>query len=362
MVRKSEERKSESGQKKDIFKTWADSYSAVSKMWEDSYENLYKPWIESSSKMFEKSVELSKEATPEKYKEFYDEWMRTYKDTFGKFYPAVAPRSDRETLEKLIVSAEESNKIFKSWIEELEENSQKTLTLFEGAPDPEKYREYNSMWMKSYEKIFDDFLAMPTMESTKEIFEKYSGIPNIYMRNIAQMSKLWKDSYASLYGPWVDSMFRLSGKIAEISGGYAGPEAYKEFYSLWMSAYKETYGRMFNVQPEGFSKEMLENFLKSTEIYLALYKSWISALEKMSDKTRNLSMRTADPEAYKEFYNLWIKTYEKAFNDFFENMPAAGPMKKMMEPARNAAKIYVDTFIDMSNMWLKPAISSASQA
>jgi hypothetical protein len=200
------------------------------------------------------------------------------------------------------------------------------------------------------------------MESTKEVFENYSGIPNIYMRNIAQMSKLWRDSYVNLYGPWVDSMIRLSGKMADISGGYATPEAYKEFYSLWMNTYKETIGKIVNVQPAGLSKEMLENFLKSTEIYLTLYKSWISALEKMSEKTRDLSMRTTDPEAYKEFYNLWIKTYEKAFDDFFENMPAVGPMKNMMEPAKKAAKIYVDMFINMSNMWLKPAVSSSSQA
>ncbi len=362
MVRKSGERKEEPGQKKDIFKTWADSYSAVSKMWEDSYMNLYKPWIESTSQLFEKSVELSKEATPEKYKEFYDECMKAYSGTFGKFSPVPVPKSDRETLERLIVSAEESNKIFKSWIEELEENSHKTLTMFEGAPDPDKYREYYIMWMKSYEKIFDDFLAMPAMESTKEIFENYSGIPNIYLRNFAQMSKLWKDSYANLYWPWADSMLKLSGKIAEISSGYATPEAYKEFYALWIKTYQETYGRLLNVQPAGLTKEMLENFLKSTDIYLNMYKSWIAALEKMSEKTRDLSTRTADPEAYKEFYNLWIKTYEKAFDDFFENMPAVDPMKKMMEPARNAAKIYADTFIKMSKMWLKPGSRSTSQA
>jgi hypothetical protein len=362
MVKITEERKDINEENKDILKTWADSYAAVSKIWEDSYVNLYKPWIESSSKLFEKSVDLSKEASPEKYKEFYDECMKAYKDTFGKFYPVSRSESDRETLEKLIVSAEESNKIFKSWIGELEENSRKTLTLFEGAPDPDKYREYYSMWMKSYEKIFDDLLAMPAMESTKGIFENYSGIPNIYLRNFAQMSKLWKDSYANLYWPWADSMFKLSGKIAEISSGYATPEAYKEFYSLWMKTYQETSGRSLNVPTTGLSKEMLETFLNSTDIYLNLYKSWINALEKLSEKTRELSTRTADPEAYKEFYALWIKTYEKAFDDFFENMPAVDPMKQMMEPAKKAAKIYADTFINISKMGMKPGILSTSQA
>jgi hypothetical protein len=269
-------------------------------------------------------------------------------------------KSGRETLEKLLVSAGEANNLFKSWVAEIEENTQRTQDLLKGAPDPEKYREYFNMWMKSYEKIFDEFLSMSAMESTKEIFGDYSGIPNIYLKNFAQMSKIWKSSFSDLYLPWVDPMFRLSGKMAELSRGNATPEDYREFYNLWMKTYQETYGKMFNVQSMQPSKEMLENFLQSTNIYLNMYKSWIAAMEKMSEKVKDLSGRTADPEAYKEFYDLWVKTYEKAFEDFFENMPTLGPMKKMMEPVKSAAKIYADTFANMSNIWMKSGLRSAS--
>ncbi len=361
MVKKSEEQKEESGEKKDVFRTWADSYAAASKMWEDSYMNLYKPWIESTGQLFEKAVDLSKEATPEKYKEFYNEWVQTQQSIFSKFCPPAGRESDREALEKFLLSAEESTSLFRSWISELEENSSRTQELFQGEPDPEKYRKHHDMWMKSYEKIFDGMLALPTMESTKEVFENYSGIPHIYLRNYAQMSRLWKDSYTKLYMPWINSMMKLSEKMAEISKGGAGPEAYKEFYNLWMNTYQETYGRLFNVQSIQPSKEMLENFLQSTNIYLKLYKSWMAALEKISEKARELSKHTSDPEAYKEFYNLWVNAYEKAFNDFFESMPMLGPMKNMIEPVKNAAKIYADTFATMSGIWMKPP-SSASRA
>lgn len=360
MVKKSEERWEKSGEKRDLFKIWADSYAAVSKIWEDSCVNIYKPWIESTGEMFDKAVELSKEATPEKYKEFYDEWMKTYQNTFGRFYP-FPQKSDREALEKLVASAEESSDLFKSWIAELEEKSQKTQEMFRGAPDPEKYREYYDMWMKSYEKIFDEFLAMPTMKSTKEIFEYYSGIPNIYLRNFAQMSKLWKDSY-KLCLPWMESMSKLSGKTVEISRGEASPEAYKEFYNLWMDTYREIYGRLFSVESLRPSKEMLDSFLKSTDIYLSMYKSWIAALEKMSEKTAELSKRTAEPEAYKEFYSTWVKMNERAFEDFFKYMPAVGPMKSMIEPVKNAAKVYTDMFVNISNAWMRMVPSATSKA
>jgi hypothetical protein len=347
--------------KKDIFRAWADSYAAVSKMWEDSYVNLYKPWFESTGEMFEKAVELSKEATPEKYREFYEVWMKTHKKTFGKLYALPSQKSDREALEKILSRAEDANNLFKSWIAEIEENSQRTQEILNGPPDPEKYKEYYNMWMKSYEKIFDEFLSMSSQESMKDTFENYIGIPNIYFRNFIQMSKLWKSSFVDLSLPWVDPMVKLSEKMADISRGDAGPEAYKEFYNLWMNTYQETYGKILNIQPLGPSKEMFENLLQSTNIYLNMYKSWLSVLEKMSEKIKDLSGRTADPEAYKEFYSLWIKTYEKAFEDFFENMPMIDSMKKMMEPIKSAAKIYTATFANMANMWIRSGAGSTSQ-
>src|SRR3970040_2262041 len=132
MVKKTEERKDTTEGKKDIFKTWADSYTEVSKMWEDSYLKLYKPWIESTEEMFEKATLHSKEAAPQKYKEFYDEWMKTYQNTFGKFYPIPALKSNKETLEKFLSSAEESNKLYRLWIAELEENKKKNQKILQG--------------------------------------------------------------------------------------------------------------------------------------------------------------------------------------------------------------------------------------
>ncbi len=356
MVKRTEEKKDVNEEK--IFKTWADSYTAVSKMWEDSYLKLYKPWIESTGEMFDKAALLSKEAAPQKYKEFYDEWVKTYQNSFGKFYPIPTIESNKETVEKLLASTEESNKIYSSWIAELDENSRKTKEILQGEADPAKYKECYDMWIKSYEKIFDEFLTLPAMESTKEIFEKYTGVPDIYFGSFVQISKLWRNLYAKLYEPWIESVSKLSRKMAELSRGDASPEAYKEFYNIWMDTYKETYGKY--VQSTRPTKEVFESFVQSTNIYLTMYKSWIAALEKMAEKTTELSKQTTDPELSREFYNLWVKMYEKAFDSFFEDMPLAGPMKEMMEPVKIMAKMYADMFARMSKMWVKSDFGSAS--
>jgi hypothetical protein len=350
MVNKTEEIKDVNEEKKGGFKPWVDSYTAVSKLWEDSYLKLYNPWLESTGELFEKAIELSKGAAPEKYKEFYDEWVKTYQNSFGKFYSIPAPESNKEILVKLQASAEESNKIYRSLIAEFEENSRKTQEVLHGDPDPARYKEVYDLWIKSYGKIFDQLLTLPFRENIKEIFEKFTGSPEIYSESFVQISKLWNDSYTRLYGQWIGSIQKLYEKSAEISQGGTSPEAYKEFYAMWLNTYQKIYGKLFDIQSARPSKEIFENFAQSTNIYLNLYKPWIATLEKLSWKAKELSKQTAEPETYKQYYNLWAKTYEKSFDIFFENTPTLGPFKEIMEPAKNAAKIYADTF---ANGWTK---------
>ncbi len=208
MAKKTEERKDMNEGNKDIFTTWADSYIAVSKTCEDSYLKLYKPWLETTAEMFEKAALLSKEAAPKQYKEFYDEWMKTYQNTFGKFYPIPTPESNKEKLEKLLASIEESNKLYRSWIAELEENSRKTREMLQGEQDPAKYKEAYDMWINSQKKIFDEFIALSTKENMKEIFG-YSGIPDFYSETFVQLSKLWKDSHEKAFHSFFEDMPRM---------------------------------------------------------------------------------------------------------------------------------------------------------
>ncbi|MBU4220056.1 MAG: hypothetical protein KKA10_00265 [Euryarchaeota archaeon] len=357
MVKKTGERKEVNEEKKENFKTYMDSYTAVSKLWEDSYLMLYKPWLESSGELFEKAVELSKGEALEKYKEFYEEWVKIYKNSPGNFYSIQAPETNKEILEKLMRSAEESNNIYRSWIAELEENSRMTQEVLQGEPNPVKYKEVYDMWIKSYGKMFDELLTLPLRENIKDIFENFTGMPDIYSESFVQISKLMKDSNAKICGSWIGSIQKLYEKSTEISQGGASPEAYREFYTMWLDTYQESYGRLFDIKSARPSKELFESFAQSTSIYLSLYKSWIAAIEKLSWKAKELSKQTDEPETYRQYYNLWAKTYEMSFDIFFENTPTVGPFKDIMEPARNAARIYADTF---TRGWTKSSLGSAT--
>jgi hypothetical protein len=352
MVKKIEEIKNVNDENKDDCRTCEDSYTAVSKMWEDSCLKLYKPWFESTEALFGKAFDLSKDALPETYKEFYSEWLKTSQNSFGKFFEIPTLESNKETFEKLLVSAEESKKIYGSWIAELEGNSRATREVLMGKADPEKYKEVYDLWINSYGKMLNELLTLPLQQNMKELFKNITGTPDMYSEAFEQISKIWTDSYTKLYLPYTESMMKLSLKSARISQGNASPEDYKEFHTLWMNTYRDINGKLLDTQSMRPSKEVLDYFLQSQNVNLNLYKSWMDILGQMSKKAQGLSKQDADPQACREIYNLWGKMYGKAFDNFFDNTPAFSPFKEMMEPVKNAAKIYADTFTSVSDAWM----------
>ncbi|MBU4077825.1 MAG: hypothetical protein KKI06_14180 [Euryarchaeota archaeon] len=145
----------------------------------------------------------------------------------------------------------------------------------------------------------------------KEVNEEKKENFKTYMDSYTAVSKLWEDSYLMLYKPWLESSGELFEKAVELSKGEA-LEKYKEFYEEWVKIYKNSPGNFYSIQA---------------------------------------------PETYRQYYNLWAKTYEMSFDIFFENTPTVGPFKDIMEPARNAARIYADTF---TRGWTKSSPGSAT--
>lgn len=369
------ERKDTKGteQNENIFNTWIESYTAISRMWEESYLKLYKPWLESTGEIFEKAIDAASSNSSEKYKEFYDTWAKTFQGKVD-FRQIPTAETNKDILEKFLVGAEKSTDIYKNWITELDGNSKLTREALKGDADPVKYKEVYDLWIKSYAKIFDELLTLPFRDNIREMFEKYTGIPDIYSDTFIKISKLWNDSYTKLYGTWMESILELSKKSEEISKGKVGPEAYKEFYNLWTNVYQKTYGKLLSIKsiqdPAGgegqlklseeqlkLSKEQLkatfETFAQSTQVYTDLYKSWMTTLEKLSIKSKELAKQPSNQETYKETCNLWVKLYQKAFDSFFDNMPIVSPFKECLTPVKSAASIYMDSLKKISDFWLQ---------
>lgn len=336
----------------DAFRMWTESYTAVSKVWQESYADLYNPWVESAGKLFDMASKLPEQTSPEKYREFFEELVKTQQNTLGKLYPMPKAMTDSKTLEKLLAGAQESTDMMKSWSAELEENSRKTQKMLLGGASPEDYKNSYEMWIKSYEKMFDEFLVMMTSKNTKDVFEAYMGVPNIYLTNLAEAARMWKASFSDLYTPWAESTFELSEKFSELSKGNVSPEKYREFYDQWMNTYKDTFSKMFSADMAKPSKEMVEDMLRGMDNSTELYNSWLMALEKTTDKMKEMLTHATEADSYREFYGQWFDTYGKAYKDFFELMPAVEPMKILLDPLKKAAQVQADTYANATKMWM----------
>jgi len=248
MVKKSEEKKETAEGMKDILNVWVSNSNEFLKMWGDTNLNLYKPWIDFIGEKSLKMSDISMDITPEKYKEFYDDWMKTYKSVYGKIYP-VQISSPKEVLESFVNCADESNKVYMSWMDEFRENSKKTAEVLNDGVDPAKYIECFDGWLKTYEKVFDDMNDHPAIKYQREIFTNYTGIPDFYSESIFRTAKLMKELYKNLYIPSEETMENFSENIAKISKCDANPQAYKEFYVLFMNTYKEAFPGCLTPRP-----------------------------------------------------------------------------------------------------------------
>lgn len=326
------------------------SYWTASKLFEDAFDRIYKPWIDANQHFFEKAADLSKDASPEKYREFYDDWTDLTINTMKNFYPASTLTSQREMLEKVMASAEETREALVGITERLRGDIEKTREIFLRSPDSKQLKETYQLWSDSYGKMVDDIVAIATKEDTKSLINSLDGVSSVYVNSMIEMIRLSKESFAAMTRPLMDSMMELNDKMMEITDETADSKAYKEFYEAWMRSYQETFGRLVNPEIALPSKEAVDDFLEKTDTFLNMYKTWISALEKIADKTREMA-GTGDGKMMQEFSQLWTQAYEKAFDSFFDSMPAFGPMARMMDPVKNAAKIYSENIGNYSKVW-----------
>src|SRR5665811_379466 len=124
--------------------------------------------------------------------------IRDSNNSFGKVYP-IPISSPKEALQDLIKCANESNKVYMSWVEEFEENSKKTSEVLNDGIDPAKYNECYESWLKTYEKVSNDMSDNPAIRYQKEIFSNYTGIPYFGSESFSKMAKQMQELYAHLY-------------------------------------------------------------------------------------------------------------------------------------------------------------------
>jgi len=104
-------------------------------------------------------------------------------------------------------------------------------------------------------------------------------------------------------------------------------ESTQEFYDEWLKTYKATMGKFVQMPAIGPAREKSEKMMKGFSTFMNLYAAgmdtsanlqtvFMEAMRKVHEKTGKDMNGEITPEKYKEFYNIWIKTYSDTFKEF----------------------------------------------
>ena len=129
----------------------------------------------------------------ESTQEFYDDWLKTYKATMGKFIemPAVGPA--REKSEKMMkgfstfmnlyaAGMDTTSNLQTVFMEAMRKVQEKTGGDMNGEITPEKYKEFYNVWIQTYSDTFKEY-------SRSDHFVADMGKLNSYYMDFQQYQK-----------------------------------------------------------------------------------------------------------------------------------------------------------------------------
>ncbi len=114
-----------------------------------------------------------------------------------------------------------------------------------------------------------------------------------------------------------------------------------EFVDLWLKTYEATYGRLIEMPAMGPMRERYEKVLKSYSTAADLYSAWLEsylnllnvfmeAMRRMHEKTAVNVKGEMAPEAYRDFFNMWMETYSETFKEFLKSGHFSSDVGKFM--------------------------------
>lgn len=108
---------------------------------------------------------------------------------------------------------------------------------------------------------------------------------------------------------------------------------------MWLKTYEATYGRLIEMPPMGPMREKSEKVMKNFSLSVNLYTAWMESLADFQsvfiEAMRRMREKMAvegevSPEAYRDFYRLWIETYSETFKEFLKSGHFSSGMGRLM--------------------------------
>ena len=165
---------------------------------------------------------------------------------------------------------------------------------------------------------------------------------------------------------------KIKGKSMEKSNF----ESTQEFYDQWINMYKATMGKLVEMPAVGPAREKSEKMMKGFSTFVNLFaagmdtssnlqKVFMEATQKVQEKIQSDKDGEISPEKYKEFYDVWIRTYSETFKDFAKSGHFVSDLGKLnsylMDFQKYNREMLEDNYLKPTNLPTKTEIDEINK-
>jgi class III poly(R)-hydroxyalkanoic acid synthase PhaE subunit len=247
------------------------------------------------------SSEKTTSSSQENYMDFLNQWWKMNAGVMDNFGLGAF----NDTLQKMVSTNEVYMNLFRFWedFSKQVEGNQKQVSDF-----------VNS-WRDQYSKLISSNIIPGLPEPIRSALKDPQEILQMYTTTMGK-----------LFNPWTDNYAKLQMLLSKGIGGHK--EAYMEFAKLWKELYGGTFAKLLRVPNLGMSRELSDKLAESTDKFIryiqvlseytaTIYKVGIDTMESILNKYTNMIKQDSQPKTFNEFYELWWKTNEEAYQALF---------------------------------------------
>lgn len=278
--------------------------------WLKGQENMFKLWQEfmlpaSGEKM---TSMFSPKEWQERINKFYQDWMKLMAEGFKEYMKWIPNSPAKETFEKTLHSVNIYTSLLSFWSE--------ILDKLPGKNDADKWKDFSQTWVQNYHGVLDEFFSLFMPEQFRKLLLNPTETTGIYQQIIF-----------NFFRPWMESSAEMQQKFIQVLKGDRG--AYLDFLKIWQQSFQESYGRVFHLPTFGLSRESFTKLMESMDAYsrylseinefsAAIYQVGADTMEKLFRQYVDMLAEGKSPLSFKEFYQLWWKTNEDAYQELFK--------------------------------------------
>jgi class III poly(R)-hydroxyalkanoic acid synthase PhaE subunit len=276
------------------------AFSKFSEFQNEMFNLWVKPFFAfgQSEKEQEKKVASSNQTA---YFDAFNNWLKLSTNSlnffgFGGF---------NDTIQRLATTNEAYLSLFRLW-----ENISKQVT-----GEQKQVSDFFNVWRDQYTKLISANIIPVLPEPVRSALKEPQEIFEMYINT---MSKL--------FNPWLNNYSEFQALLSKGLGG--SKDAYLEFTKRWKELYENSFGKLLKAPNLGMSREFSDKLAESTDKFIRyiqvlseytaiVYKVGMDNMESLLNNYMDMVKQDSQPKTFKEFYELWWKSNEDAYQTLF---------------------------------------------